>query len=278
MVSTNSFKKQREQLTGRLEGSTTDKETVNVGLLGELAAVLLVDAAAVEDAGLVGDLVADAAEEVTDGLVDLLSLLDGGNLASADGPDGLVGDDDVAPVGDLGLEGLDLGGDELDGLAGLAGLEALTAAPDDLQAVLGGVLGLGGDDIIGLAEDGSALRVAEDDPVDVAVLELSNGDLASVGTVGLVEDVLGSDLDVGADGLADEREVEGGRGDDDLCRDKSVDDAQNEGQSRDDVEVRGRHTSVLVEGGVVEVGNNLLDGRHGAVPIRLTCELLNTAS
>lgn len=150
--------------------------------------------------------------------MDLLGLLDGGDLAGADGPDGLVGDDDVAPVGDLGLEGLDLGGDELDGLAGLAGLEALTAAPDDLQAVLGGVLGLGGDDIVRLAEDGSALRVAEDGPVDVAVLELSNRDLASEGTVGLVKDVLGGNLDLGADGLADEREVEGGRRDNDLCR------------------------------------------------------------
>lgn len=59
----------------------------------------------------------------------------------------------------------------------------------------------------------------------------------------------------------------------------SVDDAQSEGQSMDDAEVRGsRHTSVLVEGGVVEVRNNLLDGRHGAVPVRITCEFLDTAA
>lgn len=209
-------------LTGRLEGSTTDEETVNVGLGAELAAVLLVDAAAVEDAGLVSDLGADAAEEGTDGLVDLLGLLDGGNLASANGPDGLVGNNNLAPVGLLSLEGLDLGGDDLNGLASLTNLEGLAAAPDDVQAVLGGVLGLGGDDFIGLAEDGAALRVAEDNPVDVAVLELGDGDLASVGATGLVIDVLGGDLDVGADGLADEGEVEGRGGYDDLWRRVSV--------------------------------------------------------
>lgn len=148
--------------------------------------------------------------------MDLLSLLSGGDLASANGPDGLVGNDDVAPVGDLVLEGLELLGDVLDGLATLTLLKALTAAPDDAQAVLGSVFGLGGNNLVGLANDGSSLGVAQDDPVDVVVLELGNGDLAGEGTVRLVEDVLGSDLDVVLDGLLDERKVEGGRRDDDL--------------------------------------------------------------
>lgn len=148
--------------------------------------------------------------------MDLLSLLSGGDLAGTNRPDGLVGNDDLAPVGDLTLEGLELGGDVLDGLARLTLLKALTAAPDDAQAVLGGVLGLVGDDLVGLAEDGSSLGVAQDGPVDVAVLELGDGDLAGVSAVGLVEDVLGSDLDVVLDGLLDEREVESGRGDDNL--------------------------------------------------------------
>lgn len=148
--------------------------------------------------------------------MDLLSLLSGGDLAGTNGPDGLVGDDDLAPVGDLTLEGLELGGDVLDGLARLTLLKALTAAPDDTQAVLGGVLGLVGDDLVGLAEDGSSLGVTQDGPVDVAILELGDGDLSGVSAVGLVEDVLGSDLDVVLDGLLDEREVESGRGDDNL--------------------------------------------------------------
>lgn len=148
--------------------------------------------------------------------MDLLGLLSGSNLASADSPDGLVGNDNVGPVGDLGLEGLELLRDEVDGLASLAGLEGLAAAPDDLETVLSGVLGLGGDGLVRLAENLTTLRVAEDDPVDVAVLELGDGYLAGEGTVGLVEDVLGGDLDVLAEGLADEREVDGGRRDNNL--------------------------------------------------------------
>lgn len=207
----------RIQLTSRLEGSTTDEETVNVLLLAELATVLLVDTAAVQDAGLVGNLVADVGlEPVTDGLVNLLSLLGGGNLAGTNGPDGLVGDDNLGPVRDLGLEGGELFGDDGDGVAGLTLLEALTAAPDDAEAVGGGILGLGGNNLVRLAEDGTALRVSEDGPVDLGVGELGNGKLTSEGTIGLVVDVLGGDFDLGANLLTDRDEVESAGSNDDL--------------------------------------------------------------
>lgn len=72
----------------RLQGSTTDKETVNVGLLGKLAAVLLVDAASVQDAGLLSSLRRDLLlEPLTESGVDLLSLLGGRDLAGANSPD-----------------------------------------------------------------------------------------------------------------------------------------------------------------------------------------------
>jgi hypothetical protein len=209
-------------LTSRLERGTTDEETIDIGLLAELTTVLLVDTAAVQDPGLLGDLVADALEPVTDGLVHLLSLLSGGDLASANGPDRLVGNDDLTPVRDLGLESLQLLADDLNGLASLTLLEGLAAAPDDTNAGLSGDLGLGSDEVVGLVEDGAALGVAEDGPGDVAVLELGDGDLAGVGTVGLVEDVLGGDLDAGAEVLTDEEEIEGRRGDDDLCSGSEV--------------------------------------------------------
>jgi hypothetical protein len=71
----------------RLQGSTTDEETVNVGLLSKLAAVLLGDTAAVQDTGLLGSLRRDLLlEPLADGGVDLLSLLSGGNLAGTNGP------------------------------------------------------------------------------------------------------------------------------------------------------------------------------------------------
>lgn len=71
----------------RLQRSTANKETVNVGLLGELAAVLLVDGATVQDTGLLGSLGRDLLlQPLADGSVDLLGLLSGGDLAGTDGP------------------------------------------------------------------------------------------------------------------------------------------------------------------------------------------------
>lgn len=204
-------------LTSGLERSTTDEETVNVGLLAELAAVLLVDTTTVQDSGLVSNLVADSLEPFTDGMVNLLSLLGGGDLASANGPDGFVGNDNLGPVVDLGLEGLELLADNLNGLAGLALLEALTTAPDDVNAVLGSVLGLGGNNVVRLAEDGAALGVAKDGPVDVGVSQLGDREFAGECTVGLVVDVLGGNLDLLAKTLAGRDEVKGGGGNDNLC-------------------------------------------------------------
>lgn len=71
----------------RLQRSTANKETVNVGLLGELAAVLLVDGATVQDTGLLGSLGRDLLlQPLADCSVDLLGLLSGGDLAGTDSP------------------------------------------------------------------------------------------------------------------------------------------------------------------------------------------------
>ena len=204
--------------TLRLQAGTANKETVNVLLLGEVLAVLSVDAAAVQDPGLVGDLVTNVGHEpLADGSVNLLGLLDGGDLAGADGPDGLVGDDDVLPVANLGGDSSKLALDHLDSLARLALLERLAAAPDDADATLGSNLSLVGDDLVRLPEDGPALRVAEDGPVDATVLELGDADLAGEGAVGLVKDVLGGNLDARLEVLAHEEEVESRRSDHHLC-------------------------------------------------------------
>lgn len=58
--------------------------------------------------------------------------------------------------------------------------------------------------------------MAENGPVDLGVLELINANLTSEGTVGLVEDVLGGNAELLVGEIAGVREVEGGRGDDDL--------------------------------------------------------------
>lgn len=59
--------------------------------------------------------------------------------------------------------------------------------------------------------------MADEHPLYAGVLELLSADLAGVGAVALVEDVLGGDGDVLAGDLVGEEEVEGGRGDYDLC-------------------------------------------------------------
>lgn len=70
--------------------------------------------------------------------------------------------------------------------------------------------------LVRLLQDNTALGVTNDNPVDLGVTELLNADLTGESTVGLVEDVLGSNADLGVGQAAGEGEVEGGRGDDDL--------------------------------------------------------------
>lgn len=204
---------------GGLEGGTTDEETVNVLLLGELVAVLLADTATVDDSGVVRSGLADLLGEVlADGGVNLLGLLSAGDLAGADGPDGLVGNDDLAPVLDLLGDGTELVGNDVDGLVGLSLLKGLANAENNAESVVERSLSLGGDEVVGLLEDDTALRVTGQGPGDVGLLELAGRDLTGEGTVGLVEDVLGSDLEAGAEVLAGEEKVESRRGNDDLCR------------------------------------------------------------
>ncbi len=59
--------------------------------------------------------------------------------------------------------------------------------------------------------------MAEDRPGDTAVLELGYANLTGESAIGLVKDVLGGDMDVRAQVLADEKEVQGRRGNDNLC-------------------------------------------------------------
>ena len=239
---------------GRSEGSTTDEETIDIGLLGRLHAVLGVDGTTVDDTDLLGDVGGDVVSEpLSEGLVDLLSLGGGGDLAGTDGPDGLVGNDDVVPVLDGVGVGLELSADDSGGLAGLSLLEGLTEAGNDLDAVLESVGGLLGDLGVGLAL-GAALGVTDDGPVDLEVLQHLSGGLTSEGTVALGPAILSSDGDVGADGGDSLAEVGSRGGDDDL--------------------------GVVVEGTVVEVTDNVLDLSDGtvALPVAANEELAARAA
>jgi len=202
-----------------LERGAADEEAVDVGALGQLAAVLGVDGAAVLDAGLVGDLLAHALLEPLSQLgVDLLGLGRGSDDARADGPNGLVGDDDVGPLlfSEDGLEGAELSaGDVLD-LAGVALFERLADAEDHAEPVFDSALRLLSADLVSLAH-GPALGVADNDVLQPEVDKHLGRDLARVGALAVDVAVLARDADVGPRELVvDELQVEGGRGHEDL--------------------------------------------------------------
>jgi hypothetical protein len=70
-----------------LQASAANEEAVNVWLLGQLVAVLLRHAAAVQDARLLRRLSRDLLlHPLADGLVDFLCLLGGSDLAGSNGP------------------------------------------------------------------------------------------------------------------------------------------------------------------------------------------------
>ena len=139
-----------------------------------------------------------------------------GSLASADGPHGLVSNDDVGPLIDGGLDGIELSLKHVVGLVCLSLLEGLTNTKDSLEA---GCLSAGhllGNDIVGLTEELSALGVANKGPLEAEVNDLLGTDLASECTVALGADVLGSNENIGVKHRLGGSDVEGDGSDDDL--------------------------------------------------------------
>lgn len=196
--------------------STANQEAINVYLLAQVLAVLLRDTATVDDSGLLCNLLANLLlQPSSDSCMDLLGLLSGGNLAGTNGPDGLVGDDNLRPVCHLFLDSLQLACDDLNGLVGLSLLKRFTTAEDNTDSAVQSSLGFRCYKGIIFLQNHTALRVAKESPGDVAVLELVDRDLAGEGSVRLVEDILGRNLDARLEVLTGEEEVESwGRNDD----------------------------------------------------------------
>ena len=186
-------------LEGVLEGGTANKESIDVGSHDQVSSILVSDGATVEDAGLLGGLGGHIlSKPASNAVVGLLGLLWGGSHAGADGPDGLVGDHDVAPVIDLLADSVKLSGVDDIGLTTLALIELLADARHNGKTVLGGNLNLVGNDLVALAEDMASLAVPQDDPVKTEVLDHLRGGLTSVGTVSVEGAVLGGELNLGA--------------------------------------------------------------------------------
>jgi hypothetical protein len=70
--------------------------------------------------------------------------------------------------------------------------------------------------LVSLLKDNTTLAVSDNSPVNLSILELLNADFTGESTVGLVEDVLGGNANLGVGSLAGMEEVEGRGGDDDF--------------------------------------------------------------
>lgn len=143
-------------------------------------------------------------------------LVGSGSLAGANGPDGLVGHHHVLPVLDLLGVGAHLAGHHLVGLAGFSLLQGLANAGNDLESLVQGVLGLLGDQLIGLLEDGATLRVTQDDPISSDVLQHGGRDLAGEGTLLHLVGVLAGQTHLAGQQIAGVHQVDGGAADDHL--------------------------------------------------------------
>mmetsp|Transcript_127048 Transcript_127048/g.367788 ORF Transcript_127048/g.367788 Transcript_127048/m.367788 type:complete len:200 (+) Transcript_127048:414-1013(+) len=124
----------------------------------------------------------------------LLRLIRRRHLACADGPHGLVGDDDLVPILHLRQDGRDLALVHLVGLPGLPLIKLLTDAEDDLHALLLALLHLLRRDLVGLAILGAALRVPDQRPRHAEVHQVLGGVLACERTEAGRAHVLGGDL------------------------------------------------------------------------------------
>jgi hypothetical protein len=95
--------------------------------------------------------------------------------------------------------------------------QSLSTAENDANSSIESSLCLGSDELVVFLKNDATFGVAEKSPGNVAVLKLIDRNLTSEGTVGLVEDILGCDLQTWLEVLTGEEKVKCGRSNDDLC-------------------------------------------------------------
>mmetsp|Transcript_21330 Transcript_21330/g.31702 ORF Transcript_21330/g.31702 Transcript_21330/m.31702 type:complete len:338 (-) Transcript_21330:482-1495(-) len=132
----------------RLERSTSDQETIDIGVGRQIRCVSGVGGTSVQDTSVLSDIgTSNLTKVLTDSGMSILSLLGGSSQPSSNGPNGFVGNDDLLPVllsEGIGI-GLDLRKDKVIGSSGFAGLQGFTTASHDGKSLVKSILGLGGD-------------------------------------------------------------------------------------------------------------------------------------
>lgn len=126
----------------------------------------------------------------------ILSLLGGCDDTSADGPDWLVGNDDLAPVAHLLFDCVKLSCVDGIGLSSFTLVEFLTNASHYAEILIEGDLDLLGDDLVALTKDVTSLAMSKDDPVEAELLNHVGTGLSSVGSVSVKRAVLCGNLNL----------------------------------------------------------------------------------
>ena len=180
-----------------LEGSTTDKETVNVLLLDQITCVLICDWATVENSNWLLGLLWDVlSEPFSDLSVGILSNLWTGNLTCSNSPDWLVSNNNVAPVLNHLSDGVELSLIDFSSFATFSLSEELSNACKNNESLIKCELGLFSNFLIRLTIESSSLGVTGQSVEDTSILDHLNWKFTSVGTVSSKRKVLSGNLDI----------------------------------------------------------------------------------
>lgn len=117
----------------------------------------------------------------------------GGSFTSSNGPDWLVSNDNLGPVLDRALESIELCSQHIIGGSILSLLEVFSDANNGIQSSFLCLCDLGSNDRVSLTEKISPLRVTNDNPVDIKVLQLFGADLSGECSLAGLAHILRSD-------------------------------------------------------------------------------------
>ena len=217
-----------------VEAGSADEGSVDVLKAAEGSCVVGFDGAAVKDADGFGELGVEGFCDLrADDFVGLVGDLGGGSAAGADGPYGLVGEDDGRGVGGVDAFEGD-GGLEFEHVAGEPGFalfEFFADADDGDEGMMKSGFELEVDGGVSLGEVLAALGVSDEDVSGSDGGEHDGRGLAGEGPLAFPVHVLGADEDGFAAGGVDERGERGhGRAEDDLGGGVFLDEGEEAGE------------------------------------------------
>ena len=137
-------------LTSRFQTRPSHQKSINVGLLRQLHTILFIHAPPIDHSYPFRRLLANRLLHPFPNLgVHFLCLLRGRHFPCANGPHGLIGNDEFLPVMTLNFltDGSELLRDHFDSIVGLTLLESLAAAEDDAEAAIERGFGFVGDEL-----------------------------------------------------------------------------------------------------------------------------------